>query len=246
MAAPAQVVLVGRVTGPDGQPIGNAEVAIDSLRARTTETGRFVLHPREARAVEVTVRAVGFQPSTARVNLVANDTATVDFILSRIVQTLDSVNVEAPSAVVSAKMVAFEDRRRSGFGRFYTREALAKQEHSTVANVLRTSNVKLLMRPNSCGGGYSVATGRGGSTSMSSPPCNSRTFMPPGCYAPIYLDGVAIWGPGWGPPPDVNQFKVTDLEAIEVYRSAAEVPLQFQMFRSPCGVVLFWTRTGRT
>lgn len=242
-AAHGQTVIAGRVTG-NGQPVANAEVSIDSLRARTTDAGRFVLHPARADTVEIFVRAVGFRPATSRVSLAANDTTVADFDLAAVAQTLDSVNVEARAAVITARMQGFEDRRKMGIGHFVTREFLAGNEHSIVSNVLRRSNIRLVQRPSACGGGYAVATSRGGSANTSSPAC-ARTLMPPACYAPVYIDGVPIWGPGWGPPPNVDLFKVIDLEGVEVYRSAIEAPLQFQTFRSPCGVILFWTRTGR-
>jgi hypothetical protein len=241
--ARGQHVLTGRVTG-NGQPVANAEVLVDSLRARTSENGQFVLHLRAIARTQVAVRAVGFQPAVATVDAGALDTTVVNFTLSPVVQTLDSVTVKAPGVATSPRMIGFEQRRTAGFGHFITREQLAKQEHSIVSNVLRRASVKLMPRPQPCGGGYAVATGRGGSTAGDAPVCSGTSRLPPGCYAPIFLDGVAIWAPGWGPPINIDQFKIIDLEGVEVYRSTVEAPLQFQQFRSPCGLVIFWTRTG--
>jgi hypothetical protein len=242
-AANAQAVLVGRVLA-DGKPVVNAEVLVDSLRGRTSDSGRYAMTLPGSAPKQVAVRAVGFQPAVANINVVANDTVTLDFALSPIVQQLDSVSVKAQAVATSPKMIGFEQRRTSGFGYFITREDLRKQEHSIVSNVIRRSSVKLMPRPVTCGGGYAVATGRGGSTAGDAPICAGITRLPPGCYAPIFFDGVPVWAPGWGPPINIDQFKVVDLEGIEVYRSTAEAPLQFQQFRSPCGIVLFWTRTG--
>lgn len=244
-AARAQTVLTGRVTG-NGEPVLNAEVLVDSLRTRTAANGQFVLHVSGVAQKQVAVRALGFQPAVATVSVGETDTTVVHFTLSPVVQTLDSVTVRAAGVATSPKMMGFEQRRTSGFGHFITREELARLDHSVVSNVLRRANVRLVPRPVTCGGGYAVATARGGSSSLESYPCSrlGGDRVPPACYAPIYLDGVPMWGPGWGPPPNVDEFKPVDLEGVEVYRSWVEAPLQFQQFRSPCGVVLFWTRTG--
>ena len=241
--ARGQAVLVGQVMG-DGKPIVNAEVLVDSLRARTAGDGRYVLRLQGRARTQVAVRAVGFQPQVSMVEIAASDTTVVNFTLAVVVQTLDSVTVRAQAVATSPRMIGFEQRRTSGFGHFITREDLAKQEHSVTSMVLRRASVKLMQRPITCGGGFAVATGRGGSTAGDAPVCAGTTRLPPGCYAPIFFDGVPVWAPGWGPPINIDQYKVQDLEGIEVYRSAVEAPLQFQQFRSPCGIVLFWSRTG--
>jgi hypothetical protein len=145
-------------------------------------------------------------------------------------------------------MQGFEQRRQQAFGRFYTREYLARRENSTVASVLRyTLNLQVLARPNGCTG-YSIATGRSGAVPWEPwMVCNpGRGRLQAACYSSIYLDGALLWAPGTlgVGPPDVNEFKVVDLEGIEVYRSVAEAPLQYTPPRSTCGVVLLWTRVG--
>src|SRR6185503_10969435 len=117
--AGAQYVLTGRVVG-NGLPVANAEVLVDSLRARTSDSGRFLLHLPVAAEKQVAVRAVGFQPSVAMVNIGALDTTVVNFTLTPVVQTLDSVTVKAQAVSTSPKMLGFEDRRKAGFGYFVT------------------------------------------------------------------------------------------------------------------------------
>ena len=134
-----------------------------------------------------------------------------------------------------------------GFGRFYTREFLAQRAASPLANVLRlTPNLQLIRRPERCGGGYSVATGRSVEGRRERWMACPGSPMAVACYSPIYLDGVLFWGPGMPgmPPPDVDQFRIAGLEGIEVYRSVSEAPLQYRALASTCGVVLLWTRVG--
>lgn len=63
-------------------------------------------------------------------------------------------------------------------------------------------------------------------------------------YFAIVLDGARFWVPGSGEPPDINQFTVQGIQAIEIYRGPAETPIQYQATNSACGVLLLWTRDG--
>ena len=63
------------------------------------------------------------------------------------------------------------------------------------------------------------------------------------CYFAIVVDGIKLWTPGQHEPPNVQTYSVVGLDAIEVYRGAAELPVQYQGVGSACGAVLLWTRS---
>jgi hypothetical protein len=71
-----------------------------------------------------------------------------------------------------------------------------------------------------------------------------------GCYASIYVDGHLYYRSqeesSLNPdPPDWNrEFYVSEFEAVEVYRSSAELPVEFSGASSQCGVIALWTRRG--
>jgi len=243
----AQSLLVGTVTA-DGRPLPRAEVLVDppGLRTSTSDRGTFSLTVPGLGAVRVVVRAVGYYPATRRIMLAGPDTVTLTFQLERAAQQLESVTVEAPKTTVRGKMQAFEERRGAGFGSFLTREALARQENSMLEDVLRRiSGLRLVRRPDDCGGGSAVATGRGGVVKWQAwMSCYGGRPFPLECYLAVYLDGTRIWAPGSKEPPDINQFYVNGLEGIEVYRGPSEAPIQYQGTGSACGVLLLWTRTG--
>lgn len=46
------------------------------------------------------------------------------------------------------------------------------------------------------------------------------------------------------PELGLNEFSALDLQAIEVYRSAAEVPGEFGGIGSRCGALVMWTKRG--
>jgi hypothetical protein len=59
------------------------------------------------------------------------------------------------------------------------------------------------------------------------------------CSQPAwFLNGFRVWG-------DINEVvSVWELEGVEVYRRATEIPAEFGGSDSECGVVALWTRRG--
>ena len=233
--ANAQAVILGRVTSDSGRrALPNAEIFVDGgSAARADSTGAFRLVVARG-ALTLQVRAVGHQPLVRRID-VSGDSVQLDVTLVELAQQLDSVNVRGQAPVISPRMLGFEQRRKEPFGKFFTREQLAERESTPLSNVLRLANLTIIQR--GFGSGAAVATGRGGSLPTRA---GGRSI----CYATVYLDGVVLWAPGQGAAPNIDQFKVQDLEAIEIYRSALETPLQFRAPSTQCGAVVLWTRVG--
>ncbi len=237
----AQGTVVGIVTDR-GRPIRDVEVLIEEFRltSRTNQAGEFSLTVPAGRRV-VLARAVGFHPIYLNVNVVDSSIVDIEFELQRVAQVLDPVvtNVDARPAT-SAKLAGFDERRKRDIGTFLTRAELAEREHSQMSTVLRATGIQTIRRPEACGGGFALGTNRGVSSLYS--PRRGRCYFPTGCYSTVYLDGILIWAPGRNEPPNIDDFKVHSLEAVEVYRSNGMAPIQYQAVGTECGVVLLWTR----
>lgn len=78
-------------------------------------------------------------------------------------------------------------------------------------------------------------------------PTKSNMDGTPSCYMSVFLDGVAFYRTGSNmPPPDMSrEFMIMNLEAIEVYRGSAQIPMEFSGRGSDCGVIVLWTRRGK-
>lgn len=229
----SQTLLTGRVTS-SGQPVAGAEVTVapHDVMTTTSDSGTYLVQVPASGQVRVSVRAIGFEPATRRLILAGNDSTVVDFALSASVQRLAPVEVEASAERRSAKMAGFEQRRRFNFGTFVTRADLADQEQRPLSNVLReAAGVQLVPLRR---GGFAAASGRG-------PPSLSRGSGgdPSRCYMTVFLDGMMLPG-----SPNVDEFRVEGLEAIEIYRGASQTPVEFNMVNSNCGVLVLWTRVG--
>ncbi len=127
-------VVSGIVTNAVGLPIANAAIAIDTMaEVRSGDDGRFVVRSVPAGSRPVSVVAIGQQPYTNSVNLLAGDTVRLTVSMSA-VPTLDAVNVKA--TVMSTRIRDYEDRRRTGAGAF--RDSTEIRRYPDLSSVLRT------------------------------------------------------------------------------------------------------------
>ena len=72
---------------------------------------------------------------------------------------------------------------------------------------------------------------------------------PLACYSDVYLNGILIYDSSERAPPmplfNLNSMNPAEVEAIEVYTSAARIPVQYIKTSGGCAVILIWSRTGR-
>ncbi len=246
--AAAQSVLRGIVLTEGGDPIRDAQVAIGKLQLQATvgAVGEFSFTTIPSGKFSVLARAIGFEPMIREYRFSGRDTILAEFRLKASGQRLDSLVVTGAETSVSPGMRAFEERRAVGLGRFLTSADLRKREHSAMSDVLRmTAGLKLVRRPLDCGGGYALATGRGGEFRHQPwMACQNGVPFPTACYLSVYLDGIRIWAPGSSEPPNMDDLQVVAMQAIELYRGPSELPTQYQTTGSACGAILLWSRTG--
>jgi len=232
--------LVLRLISPQGRPIAGATVLVAELDSSLTTgaDGAIRLPDIPVGRLRARVLAVGYHPLGIGLELRSGRRLLDTTIgLRRAAQPLDSIVVAGRAAEFRAgKMEDFERRRALGFGKFLTRAEL----HDPLRGGLdlqfrRFARIKLVP----CGLGYAAAAW-------------DRLAGPSGghcktdaCFMTVYLDGALYWSDDMPvPPPDLSKFNPLTLEAAEVYRSPAEMPIEYGGTGSLCGVILLWTRTG--
>lgn len=244
VAAPllAQTTMVGIVRDDStGTPLPGVEVLLSGT-AHTTVTnaaGSYVLPGLPAGNHQAIFRIVGYLPARVTVLLSAGDTLRVNQVLVPSTVVLDPIEVTGEPDVGLAGR-GFHERMKMGFGAFYTPEELREMEHLKVSDVLRRKGAVEI----------SQAGFNGPMLAMNRNSRNMRGFL--NCHMSIYLDGRLHWRGGKdipppelerNPPPDFRSFVgVHDLVAVEVYRSAAQLPIQFGGTSGQCGAVVLWTR----
>jgi len=108
----------------------------------------------------------------------------------------------------------------------------------------RFARIKLVPLPWKCGGGFAAAAWDRGAGPSGGIKCgdNPPTWISE-CFMSVYVDGARYYSPEMNEvPPDLDRLNVLTLEAVEIYRSPAEVPVEYNATGSACGLILLWTR----
>ncbi|HEX2188334.1 MAG TPA: carboxypeptidase regulatory-like domain-containing protein, partial [Longimicrobiaceae bacterium] len=264
-AAGARAAVSGRVVrGAERQPVAGATVRVGGGAAQTTDAqGRFSLRELAAGTHAVTVAHPQHGTRAAQVE-VEGGAADVELRLGEgsglvamvtVPYTLDPLRVEGRAERRSLASAGFYERREAGFGYFLTEEQFSRAAplSSALRRVpgLRVNRYYPPAGPGAMGSRppqeMRVGSGR-------SAPISLRTTQQEGdqsavssmCFLPIIVDGVLAVAGGMEAGHDIDRISMTDVVAIEVYRTAAEIPAQFAGYDRGCGVVLIWTQAEAT
>lgn len=254
--ASATATLAGIVVADSSDaPLADVEVVLPALGlgARTDMRGAFRIEGVPAGTHRVVARRIGFGALETEIALAPNEEEERRIVLSRIT-LLEEVSVLG--GVADQALRDFEDNRRTGLGKFVTREQLERLQGrwmSQLVGQLSGASVTgsgtrafLLSRRQSlplsaletCAGGSSQP---GGSVYVPST-AEKRQGVACACYAQVYRDGV-LQNPGAPAEPfDVNSIPPEQIEAIEWYASPAETPARYAGLNSSCGVYVIHSR----
>ncbi|MCL4865927.1 MAG: carboxypeptidase-like regulatory domain-containing protein [Gemmatimonadales bacterium] len=223
----SQVVATGVVTDASTKlPLAGVEVLIDGHNrpALTDAQGRFLIQRVPDGNRVVLFRLVGYRPVRTMAAFKRGDTTVVNGIMIGLAVQLDSVLVRGTTERfrgMGMGLEAFEERRKMGFGIFLDSTLLRRNEHRELGDLLRGEPGINVTRVR--GGGWLIYAGRGSQR----------------CLSQLYVDGIKF-----PKGTSTDMVTVSNLVAVEVYRSAAGVPLEYGGMTAACGVVLLWTRRG--
>ncbi len=215
-------------------PLPLTEVVIPQLKRQATSdsTGAFVLAPLPAGWHRVVVRRLGYAPLEFALEIRAREDRVVDLELHPAPVRLDALEVTEDPTTDPFMRQFYQRRRFAGaMGSFIGPEELRVAEHGGLSDVLRTTRG---IRPVYVNGKTFAVSSRDH------------------CPMQVFLDGARLYAPPARllggpappplPPPNIDLFHVSQLEAIEVYAGPAETPAEFSGTGSGCGTLLLWTR----
>lgn len=205
-------------------PVTDAAVLlVDGAGAATVTTesdtvGHFHVQAPEAGIYRLRIERVGYPNAvTPALELRDSDRVDVTIRLSADTVALAPIKVVAHSRRPRPTLHGFRGRDGAA-GRLITREQIEEARPFVVTDLLR--GVAGLTFLPSFGSGY-------------------RVFTNSGCAPAVYMDGLRY--PLLGETID-DIVSPMDLDAIEVYTTAAEVPVEYSEQGRACAAILLWTR----
>lgn len=221
-----RAVMIGHVLDASSErPIAGAHVELPSLKLRvqSDSTGAFFVRGIGVGMYSVVIRAIGYDPIAARLNVVAADSVETDFLLSAVVTKLSAVRVEAlrPERY-GWRLRDFDERRRFGLGRFLDLTFFEKNKDRSLGGLL-VSRIAGARTKSNASGEFLVSERYG-------KPCLPQTVV----------NGIVIKS------FDLNSVRVDDIIGFEYY-TVASAPVQFggsgdENGGSQCGTAVFWLK----
>jgi hypothetical protein len=218
----------GAIRDVNGRPLANARVGLldNGASVQSSDEGEFVLSGVPAGTQTLEVRALGYQPLRRAVTLRSTGITVLDVTrLDRAAQQLASIKITGARKDSRLTKYGFEDRRRRTGGFFMDADEIAKKSGIYLGDVLRFAP-----------GVMSNYTPKGRIFTMRSTSTGDR------CSPNYYLDGHRWFALDGSPILELERFmSLNDVAAVEVYRSGAGMPMQFDTGNG-CGSVVFWTK----
>ena len=214
----------GVVRSPEGMPLAGAVVFTEHARAETDSLGRFRLALRRTDSTTITIRRLGFQSVnfTMLTDSIALNNLAVELV--PVARELDELRVREQRLVRVPTLERFAERRheKEGFGFFLTRADILRREGMPLTSLLAEARGVTVIR-------------NGNRAVLRFTRWTQRTRGP--CAPHVWVDGVQARG------LEVDDIPSADVEALELYASAASAPTEFQTGNQfQCGVVAIWTR----
>jgi hypothetical protein len=215
----------GVVRGQDGKPLADVEISTPVLMRsiRTDSVGEFLLPGLPAGPVELHFRRLAFSPAIVNVDVEARDTISVVVTLSVVALQLNAVVVNEDAARLRI-MHEFEDRRKSGFGHFITRQEIQQRDPRLLSDMARRIP-GVVLTPLGGGSRYVLRFARAQQGNRS-------------CEPQYWVDGTFVQGFG------IDDVLPSDVEGVEFYSGPSTLPAKYTTPRSnpACGTILIWTR----
>lgn len=225
--------LIGRVLDSrSGSPLTGASVQLQEAGrdAITNERGVFVLRDVASGPDVITIEMLGYADQEKVIQILGGRAQDIEVRMTTEPIELTPMIVEVRPRSWFSDRAGLEDRLLSGNGMIFTREDLMELQPRVLGDLMRQVPGA---RVRTTGGTYSgtwTVQFRG-----------AANLQGQACNPVIWMDGIKIGND----PVMFRDITGPEIDAVEVYRGAAEVPGEFSGGDARCGVVVVWTRRGR-
>lgn len=257
----AQQIRGRLVDAGTNRPVASARVSLhdaDSMVVQTAMSdadGRWTLHAATPGVYRVVARRIGYrQTISERVKLEAGAEPNLLLELEPMAVALDAVTAAAAAIRRNLEMNGFFTRQKGNFGHFVGPEAIERRQAARITDLLTTIPGVQLVASGDVG---PAQIGLRGSSVTDGALCRPRVYVDGLMYARGDSRRVRARASDATEQADIElrmdrSLSLDDIghpstiAAIEVYRSASQVPVQFggTSVETLCGVIVIWTRTG--
>ena len=215
--------MVGFIRDSAGGGIEGATVQIAGNVLRTDARGSFRLWAPDIDTLTIVVHRLGFEALEALLTATGKQWDTVVVELNRVAQNVPGMTVSSAATRRALALRDFDERKARGFGLFVTRSDILARNPSRLSDLLRDKRGVRVVRLSSNYYGVRFAAY---SASLHS------------CAPSMWVDGQLASG------MEIDDLLPQDIQAIELYESFANVPVEFAPRTStvPCGTIVIWTR----
>jgi hypothetical protein len=224
--------LIGRVLDAQSlQPIEAVNVRIEAqgLQRLTDPEGHFVFPLVDPGSHELALEHLSYGTRTDTVAVGGGELISVEIRMAMRPIELEPLTVVVERRPLPPKMHGFYSRMDRGWGDFITRETLDNRQPVRMSQMIGDLPGARLIQI--APGQYSPIF-RHQARFM-----DGRNVSP--CPPALYVDGILILDGASA----IDEFVLpTEVEAVEVYKSAASVPARFGGSTAGCGVIVIWTR----
>ncbi len=220
--ADSSAALAGRVLSAlTAEPMLGAHVFLRGARrgAVTDSAGRFRIEDLPVGVDTIAVWASGIEPQFQELAFQPDRLTSVVFLLAERIFEVAELKVEVRA--FSARKQRLERRKRFGNGVYITREMIEEAQPVLTTDMLR-GIPRIEVEP------YRFA---------SEPvEVRIRSSARSACIPKYYLDGTEAQH------FTLDEVAPIEVEEIEIYRGASEMPPEFKSMGNNCGVIVVWTR----
>jgi hypothetical protein len=226
--------LVGRVLDAQTlQPIEavNVQIAAQGLQRLTDREGNFTFPLVDPGSHELVLDHLAYGTRTDTIVVGGGELISVEVRMAMRPIELEPLTVIVERRQLPPKMHGFYSRMDRGWGDFITRETLETRRPVRISQMIGDLPGARLIQ---------VAPGRYAPIFRHQARfMDGRNLSP--CPPALYVDGMLILDGA----SSLDEFVLPhEVEAVEVYKSAASVPARFGGSTAGCGVIVIWTRTG--
>lgn len=224
--------LIGYVRDIDSsRPIIGATVRLREAGRTTTtnDRGLFILREVDPGLEVMEVEVLGYDLTQEPIQVFGGRGQELEVFVSREPIEISPIMVTVRPRSWFSDRVGLEDRIAKGFGYFVLREDIELRQPNNLGDVMYGVPGVTVRRS---GGGVSARY-----TVQLRGAANMQNEL---CAPMVWMDGIKI-----GADFDIFSSTVAfDIEAVEIYRGASEIPGEFSGGDARCGVIVVWTRRG--